>query len=90
MIKEDLEALTGQLIQGDETNIVIQLLKDTPYKEDLLTYLNLCSDKDLITRVKEGYEVVKNKKLNKTTVEEDNSGPSLEKWLSGKEFTISV
>lgn len=90
MLKEDIEALTGQVIMGDITPVIIQLLKDSPYKEDLLRYLPFCSDKQLIEKVKEGCKNVSNKKSNPTPVKKNNSGPSLEEWISGKGIDLSL
>lgn len=41
IVHDELELLTGKLIQGDITPIVYELLKDSPYKEDIVEYQSL-------------------------------------------------
>ena len=71
---QELEVLTGKYLSGDITPIVYDLLKDTKYKSELISYLS------------EGKIVnVDNNKSNTTACEEDNLRPDLEKWFSGCE-----
>lgn len=71
---QELEVLTGKYLSGDITPIVYDLLKDTRYKSELISYLS------------EGKIVnVDNNKSNTTACEEDNLRPDFEKWFSGCE-----
>ena len=51
-VARDLEILTGMLIQGDILPIVYTLLKDSPYKEDILQYKSLLAEKHDIQKEK--------------------------------------
>ena len=75
-ITEDLEALTGMLIRGPITPVVYNLLKDSPYKEDILQY------KDLISKERRELINVSKQDASTNTVEEDDSRVSFERWLS--------
>lgn len=38
MVREELEALTGKLIRGDITAVVYELIKDSPFIDDIYEY----------------------------------------------------
>jgi hypothetical protein len=71
LIREDLESLTGKLIQGSLTPVVYELLKDSPYKEDILQYKDLIS-KEVISKVKQPNPVQKTK---------ENQLNEFEQWI---------
>ena len=71
---QEIEALNGQFIRGDLTPVVLDLLKDTPHKKELIAFLN-----------KENSIDVSSNESNKTLREEDNLRPCFEKWFSGFE-----
>lgn len=80
MLREDLECLTGRLIQGPLTPIVYQLLKDSPYKEELRYTLS--------TR---GREMdVDEQNTDTASTEITNSRPSLAEWISKHGKPISL
>lgn len=79
MIKEDLEILTGEVINDDITMVLYHLLKDSPQKESLTKFLKYCVDNELRE------EVMKN--VNKPVIKTDKQKVcygrlSLEDWIS--------
>jgi hypothetical protein len=76
MLREDLECLTGKLIKGSLTPIIYDLLKDSPYIEDLRT-------------VKGGTDVSK-QRTNTNNKPIVAGGSDIDKWLRqhGKAVTL--
>lgn len=83
-VNEDLEALTGMLIQGPITPIIYNLLKDSPYKEDILEY------KDLISKERRDSINVSKQNASTDISTEADSRSSFEEWLAdiGKPVTL--
>ena len=75
-IREDLESLTGMLIRGSITPLVYNLLKDSPYKEDILQY------KDLISKERRDSIDVQKQDKSSNTIEEADNRTSFERFLA--------
>lgn len=83
-VREDLETLTGMLIQGPITPIVYNLLKDGPYKEDILQY------KDLISKERREIIDVSKQDQSSNTDEKADSRISFEEWLADIGKPVSI
>lgn len=71
MLRTELEILTGKLIRGDLTAIVYELVKDSPFKSDLIQYSSL----------REEMSVVNKKRSNGDTNDNSSIGPSFKDWI---------
>lgn len=78
VIKDDLELLTGELIDTDITVALYHLLKDSPNKKALKKYTNYCVDTELREEIEHA-----DKSSKKADKQEVCYGRlSLEEWCS--------
>jgi hypothetical protein len=77
MIKKELEELTGKLLDGDMTDVVINLFKDSKDKNELLKFTSLVTDETL---KRELIEIANKRRAAPVTSQESNSRLSIEVW----------
>lgn len=81
MLRTELEMLTGKLIRGDLTPVVYDLIKDSPFKDDLLEYSST---------VREETEDVIETRLSRHADNNGSFGIDFKDWLANEVQPISV
>ena len=81
MLRTELEMLTGKLIRGDLTPVVYDLIKDSPFKGDLLVYSSTA---------REETEDVIETRLSRHTDNDGSFGIDFKDWLANEVQPISI
>lgn len=81
MLRTELEALTGKLIRGDLTPIVYELIKESPFKLDILEYSSI---------PKERIEDATKKRISGHANFDSCAGPNFEDWFSNEAQPITL
>lgn len=89
MIKDDLEALTGTIIEKDITKAVYSLVRDSECKKDIIRYLHLCRDTELREKLKGVMVSADSEHQRNATEQESDCGISLKEWSTYKGFDVS-
>lgn len=81
MLRTELEMLTGKLIRGDLTPVVYDLIKDSPFKDDLLEYSSA---------VREETEDVIETRLSRHADDDGGFGIDFKDWLANEVQPIAI
>lgn len=81
MLRTEFEVLTGKLIRGDLTPIVYELIRESPYIDDIFEYSSVA---------KEEAQSDSEKSSSQYADEHGSAGPSFESWFANEVQSITV